>query len=123
MNGSVLVIDDDESFREVIAVRLELDGYAPEPVADGESGISRLRARNYALVITDLDMPGVNGVGVVRAVKERSPQTPVIVLTGSDDLAQWRAARQAGAFEVLAKGCDRMTLRKTIDRAMEAERK
>jgi DNA-binding NtrC family response regulator len=81
-NGRVLVVDDEESIR---ALLLEiLSGMDYEAVAFGNSGeaLNHFRKESFDLVLTDLEMPGMDGLTLARYIKNRSPETPVILVTG-----------------------------------------
>lgn len=78
----ILVIDDDDSVRKVLVAMLEHLGHEVVFAADGASGISRLKEQSFSMVLTDLGMPGMSGWEVAHAVKDQSPQTPVVLITG-----------------------------------------
>ena len=84
---------------------------------DGNTAIQEARKQQYDCLIVDLDMPGINGVEVIRQVKEKSPQTEAVVLTGKKSLETAVAAMRYGACDYLTKPCswnDLRTLLKTI---------
>ena len=93
MNEShtILLVEDDPDVRKVTVEHLTIQGCRVIEARDGMEGLQRLEERRFDLVITDIVMPFVSGAGIVRAVKERSPETPVIAITGqgkvSEDLA------------------------------------
>jgi signal transduction histidine kinase len=94
----VLVIDDEPSVREVIATTLDREGYRVTACADGRDATTRFDAEPFDLVVTDLGMPGLTGWDVAAHVKQRSPATPVILVTGWGD--------RFTAEEVRARGVD-----------------
>jgi CheY-like chemotaxis protein len=79
---TILVIEDDSDILAVIIKHLKYLGYDVLAASDGMEGLKRLESGGYDLVITDIVMPYVSGLGVVTAIKEKSPQIPVIVITG-----------------------------------------
>ncbi|HEX8961020.1 MAG TPA: response regulator, partial [Geobacteraceae bacterium] len=81
MDAKILIIDDDTSLRRVLEFNLQEEGYRVFAAADGEAGLALFDGEQPDLVITDLKMPGISGFQVLAAIKERSPQTPVIVIT------------------------------------------
>lgn len=101
----VLVIDDDPIMRELATARLAEAGYQTSSAANGEEGLSRLNAEGADLVISDIDMPGMNGFDVVKAIRsDRSlAAIPVIVITGSERPDAVEQAFAAGATSFLAK--------------------
>lgn len=101
----VLVIDDDPIMRELATARLADAGYETSSAANGEEGLSRLNAEGADLVISDVDMPGMNGFDVVKAIRgDRAlAEIPVIVVTGSERPDAVEQAFAAGATSFLAK--------------------
>jgi two-component system, NtrC family, response regulator AtoC len=100
---SILIADDEEPIRHVLAVLLAEQGYFVRAVKDGEEALRELGARDYDALVTDVRMPGMDGLSLVRAVQEQSPETTVIVMSayGSHDLAL--EAMKAGAYDYLGK--------------------
>ncbi|NTW99318.1 MAG: response regulator, partial [Geobacteraceae bacterium] len=98
MTPKILVIDDDASLRRVVEYNLQEAGYHVLSAASGEVGLSLFAEEAPALVITDMKMPGMDGMQVLKAVKARSPETLVIVATafGTVDVAV--EAMKAGAY-------------------------
>lgn len=78
----ILVVDDEPSIREVLSKTLALAEYDVDVASDGQSGLERLRAAEYDLVITDLKMPGVDGLTLIREVRRSNPSMPIIIVTG-----------------------------------------
>lgn len=79
---TILVIEDESDVRDVIVRHLEHYGFQAITAADGMEGLQRLEAGGYDLVITDIVMPFVSGLGIVSKVKSQTPQIPVIAITG-----------------------------------------
>jgi two-component system response regulator AtoC len=100
---SVLVVDDEEPLRQLLAVILRDHGYEPRAVASAEEALKELAAREYDLVLTDVRMPRMDGIALTRAVQERQPGATVIVMSayGAHDAAL--AAMKAGAYDFLPK--------------------
>src|SRR5687767_15459157 len=82
-SGHVLVVDDSRLVRRVVAGFLREGGYAVDEAEDGRDALRRLESGNYDVVITDLSMPGIDGFGVLEAVRKGPSGTEVIILTGS----------------------------------------
>lgn len=78
----VLVVDDEASIRDMLSKALALAHYDVETVADGRAAIERLRAAPYDLLVTDLRMPGVDGLMVIREARRLRADLPVIIITG-----------------------------------------
>jgi DNA-binding NtrC family response regulator len=115
----VLLIDDDASLREVMSFHLQEEGFAPDTAADGEQGLKLLDPSVHAVVVTDLKMPRMSGMDVLRAIKRRSPETLVIVITAFGDLSTAIEAMKAGAFDFLPKPFDRDHFKLTVRKAVE----
>src|SRR2546426_9390802 len=99
----VLIADDEESIRHVLTELLEERGYEVRAVTDGEEAMRELSARDYDALVTDVRMPKMNGLDLVRAAQTTSPETTIIVMSayGSHDLAI--EAMKAGAYDYLGK--------------------
>jgi two-component system, NtrC family, response regulator AtoC len=100
---SILIADDEEPIRHVLTVLLAEQGYFVRAVKDGEEALRELAARDYDALVTDVRMPGMDGLSLVRAVGREAPETTVIVMSayGSHDLAL--EAMKAGAYDYLGK--------------------
>jgi two-component system NtrC family response regulator len=119
---TILLVEDDDSGRELALYNLRKAGYTVEGAADGESGLARFDPARHALVITDVKMPGLGGLELLRRVKERSPDTPVLVITAYADIDVAVAAMKAGAFDFLGKPFHRDHLVLTVQKALERGR-
>ena len=82
MKAKILVIDDDISLRRVLEYNLQEEGYEVQAAASGEEGLYLFGQAQPSLVITDMKMPGMDGVMVLKSIKERSPETLVIIKIG-----------------------------------------
>ena len=100
---SILIADDEEPIRHVLAVLLSEQGYFVRTVKDGDEALRELAARDYDALVTDVRMPGMDGLSLVRAVQQQAAETTVIVMSayGSHDLAL--EAMKAGAYDYLGK--------------------
>ena len=123
MSGeTILFIEDDDSGRELGLYNLQKAGYVAEGASDGEAGLLRFDPERHALIITDVKMPGLSGLEVLRRVKERSPGTPVLVITAYADIDIAVSAMKAGAFDFLGKPFHREHLVLTVQKALEQGR-
>lgn len=100
---SVLVIDDDESLRDTIAVMLEQDGFTTEQAEDGHTGLERALASKPDLILVDLRMPGLTGVEVCKHLRSADVKTPIIVLSGISDEIDKVLLLEIGADDYLVK--------------------
>ncbi|MFZ2948326.1 MAG: sigma-54 dependent transcriptional regulator [Desulfuromonadaceae bacterium] len=119
MKLKILVIDDDASLRRVLEYNLQEAGYAVATASSGEEGLTLFDEVSPALVMTDMKMPGMDGMQVLKAVKERSPETLVIMITafGTVDIAV--EAMKAGAYDYITKPFNRDELRLTVAKALQ----
>jgi DNA-binding response OmpR family regulator len=99
----ILVVDDDARARAAVARILEEEGYDATEAADGEEASSVLDAWNPDLVLTDLDMPRLDGRGLLRRVRAVRPSTPVIVLSGRGGAEAGSLTGGMGAAAVFPK--------------------
>lgn len=119
MTPTILIIDDDASLRRVVEYNLQEAGYQVLSAASGEAGMSLFAEETPALVITDMKMPGMDGMQVLKAVKERAPETLVIMVTafGTVDVAV--EAMKAGAYDYITKPFNRDELRLVVAKALQ----
>jgi two-component system response regulator AtoC len=101
--GRVLVADDEEDVRTFLAEALERSGHEVTQVTDGAAAIRASREEPFDVVLTDLRMPGTDGMTVVRTVRTEQPDVEVIVLTAFGDVATAVEAMKLGAFDYLEK--------------------
>ena len=95
--ASVLVIEDEDKLRRAMVAYLEDSGYIISEAANGREGLESFTRNKTDLVLTDLRMPEKNGIEVVKWMTQNSPDTPVIVITGTGDQHAVDTAMAAGA--------------------------
>ncbi|MBI2353636.1 MAG: response regulator [Deltaproteobacteria bacterium] len=84
----ILVVDDDPFVGELLAVMLDAEGYEVDTAENGEDALARFTAAtDTGLIISDMNMPGMTGLELIRKIRASNPDIPAILLTGSDDLA------------------------------------
>jgi len=115
---SILIIEDDISLRRVLEFTLEEAGYGVITAVDGEQGLKMFQDHAPKLVITDIQMPGLSGIEVLKRVKEKAPATLVVVITAFASVEQAVEAMKAGAHDYLTKPFSRDQLRLTVQKAM-----
>jgi two-component system response regulator AtoC len=119
----VLVVDDEEGIREFVADALEDDGHVAVRARDGAEAAARLRAQAFDLMITDLRMPEMDGMALVRAARAEQPEMEVIVLTAHGSVETAVEAMKLGAFDYLRKPiASPGELRLLVSRALERRR-
>jgi len=99
----VLVVDDEASIRDLLSKTLALAEYEVDLAPDGRTALERLRLVPYDLLITDLKMPGVDGLGVIREARRMKPDIPVIIITGFSTEASAIEAVNLGVAGYLTK--------------------
>ncbi len=100
---SILVIDDDEIARDVVVSLLSQEGFSVHSARDGLEGIRTLKTREFHLVITDLRMPGADGIEVLKTALRLNPKTAVVILTAYGTLDNALEAIQIGAYDYITK--------------------
>jgi DNA-binding NtrC family response regulator len=118
MKGRILVVDDDAAIRATLAEHLEDEGYAVQSVESAEQALNRIAESDPALVITDVRMPGMDGIELTRHVREKSPETHVVVITAHEDMETAVGAMRAGAYDLLVKPLDLPHLEMVIERCL-----
>ena len=99
----VLVVDDEASIRDLLAKTLALAEYDVDASPDGRAAITRLRAQSYDLLITDLKMPGMDGLTLIREARRLSPALPVVIITAYSTEASAIEAINLGVHGYLTK--------------------
>ena len=115
--AKVLLCDDEEALCRGMARLLRTVSYEVV-TADGPGGLERLERENFDAVVTDLRMPGVDGFGILDAVRLKSPMTPVIVMSGSAEVTDAVRAMRAGARDFLVKPVELKSLEEVLASAL-----
>ncbi len=115
----VLVVDDDVAMGEMTRELLGELGYDAEFAASAASALDRLQTKEFDLVLSDLQMPGQDGIALIGELRERQPDTPVILMTAFGTVRSAVEAMRAGAFDYVAKPFDAEVLRAVLERALE----
>ena len=119
MTRKVLIADDDGASRSGLAALLSGWGYAVEQAADGAEALDKARAAHPAVVISDLVMPGMDGLELLRALTEEVPFAAVILLTGQGSIDTAVAAMKEGAYDFLTKPVEVSRIKLLIPKAAE----
>lgn len=108
MAKTALVVDDSATMRQMVAFTLHQAGFDTVEAADGKLAIAELAKKTFQLVITDLNMPVLDGVAFIRAVRQHAAHkfTPVLMLTTETQSAKRQEAKEAGATGWLVKPFD-----------------
>jgi len=115
----ILVVDDEANLRKVLAAQLGRDGYEVHTAEDGEAALAFLREHHVDLVITDLRMPKLGGMDLLRAALREQPDLPVIILTAHGTVDTAVEALKTGAFDYISKPFDKDEVRLIVDKALK----
>jgi two-component system cell cycle response regulator CpdR len=99
----VLVVDDDNQILQMVKLILECEGLVPHCVSSGEEALQKIVERTFSLMITDLNMPGLDGLELSRKGLEIAPQMPILMITAEISAKIIRQAMEIGISNVLAK--------------------
>ncbi len=116
---NLLLVDDDAPFREALAEELDRSGFAIRAVRDAESALPEVERRTFDVAIVDLSLPGLPGEELIRELRDRSPSTEVIVLTGHATVENAVRTLKDGAYDFLTKPCNLDELETLIRKAFE----
>ena len=116
---TVLLVDDDEAFRRVLAAELERLGFETAVAASGEEAIRVASRSEPQVVLLDLQLPDLDGLQVLQAIREKSPSSEVILLTGHGSFDTAIQSIRLGAFDYVAKPCPLDELEVRLHRALE----
>src|SRR5206468_8626982 len=119
MSVKILVVDDDEASRQGLASLVSGWGHSVDEAADGEEALAKARAALPSVVITDLVMPKLDGLALLRALQEELPFATVILLSGQGSIDTAVAAMKEGAYDFLTKPMDAGRLKTLLPRAVE----
>ena len=118
----ILVVDDERSMRDFLSIMLKKAGYDVTTAVDGEEAVNVLHKDIFDLVITDLKMPKVDGLQVLKTVKELSPDTVVIVITAFASTETTVEAMKEGAYDYITKPFQNDEMKIRIKKALEKRR-
>lgn len=118
----ILIVDDDPGSRGVVSGYLEMAGYEVFEAGSGKEALNALDSTYYDMLITDLKMPGMDGVSLLKAVNERQVETIGIIMTGFASIETAVQAMKAGSFDYITKPVNRDELLLTVKKGLEFKR-
>src|SRR6202165_978546 len=119
----ILVVDDEETIREIVSSMLTTGGYKCRQAASGMEALALLESgEEFELMLSDLMMANLDGIGLLERTKERFPEMPVVMVTAVHDISVALAAIRNGAYDYLLKPFEREQLLATVRRALENRR-
>ena len=121
-SANVLVVDDEGANRYSVSKTLQRVGYMVSESASGEEALDNLGSQEFDVVLTDIRMPGIDGVELLRRIKEESPDAIVILMTGYASLGTAVEALRLGAHDYLIKPSSSQDIRQSVSRGIERAR-
>ncbi|RLB03574.1 MAG: sigma-54-dependent Fis family transcriptional regulator [Deltaproteobacteria bacterium] len=122
MANKILVVDDSASTLDAVASKLTEKGYEVIKATNGEEAIGHTDDHDFSVVVTDLMMPGVDGLSLLKHMQEHFPEVPVIVLTGYATIENAVEAMKAGAFDYLTKPVKLDEILVVVEKALEFQK-
>jgi len=117
----VLVVDDDPALLQALpeALRLRMGSVTVDTADSGEGALNLIAARDYDVIVTDIKLPGTDGLGLLAEIRTRRPDTPTIMITGHGEHALAIDALRGGAYDFIQKPIDRDYLVASLRRAIQ----
>lgn len=120
--ANILIIDDEESIRDSMSQVLHKEGYKVKAAVEGKEGLRLFSNETFQVVFLDLKLPGIRGMDILSRIKEASPETPVIVITGYASIESAVEAMKRGAFDYMVKPFTPEELRVITKRALDSRK-
>lgn len=117
INAKVLLVDDEEQFLKALSLRLAGRGMKIEAATSGEDALRQAKGKDFDAIVLDLVMPGLNGLDVLKRLRQENPDLQIIMLTGHATVEKSVEAIREGAVELLEKPVDMDKLLKRIGEA------
>jgi len=121
-NSSILIVDDDDSLRRVIEFNLQKRGYTTTAAESAEKALKILKSSDFDLLISDMRMPGMEGIQLMEKAREMRPDLPVIFITAFGSIEKAVEAVKLGAYDYITKPFDTDEFLHAIDRAIDHQR-
>lgn len=118
-NYPLLFVDDDQQILEIVSIYLSRFGYKADTVNSGKAALEKIQRKDYAVVFTDLIMPEISGLDLLKAVKKSNPSTEVIIVTGYGTIESAIEALKLGGYDYLQKPINFERLKILIERIVE----
>src|SRR5437868_8398046 len=120
--AKILIVDDEPGVLLTTRALLQQEGFDVEAASSGLEAVEAIHQRHYDLVLTDLKMPGVDGLGVLAEVRKRTPLTVTVMMTGYGSVGSALEAIKLGAYEYLLKPIEVDDLKQAVRRSLERKR-
>ncbi len=122
MPEKLLIVDDEQGMRDLLSIMLRKQGYEVDVAESGEEAISRVTREEYDLLVTDISMPGLDGLTVLRRVREIAPELPTILITAYASTESAIEALKLGAYDYIVKPFDVEEFKIVISHTLERKR-
>jgi two-component system response regulator PilR (NtrC family) len=119
--NKILIVDDEQGMRELLSMMLRREGYDVVTAANGEAALASIQAEIFDLIITDIKMPKLDGISLLRSVKELSPDTIVIVITAFGTAETAVDAMKLGAYDYITKPFKNEEIKLVVQKALEKQ--
>ena len=118
VKNKIYIVDDEEEICSHLQSDLEGEGYEVASTTDGQTAVNFLASHEFNLILLDIKMPNVDGFAVLKFVKNRWPNTHVVMLKGFADLNDAIESKKLGAKDFVSKPYDRVDLLSTVERVL-----
>ena len=124
MNARILLVDDDAALLDALpeALRLRMDGIQVDTADSGLGALERIRDVDYDAIVSDIKMPGLDGLALLREIREARPRTPTLMITGHGERDLAVQALRGGAYDFVQKPIDRDYFVASLERAIQLRR-
>ena len=117
--GAILIVDDERNIRETLAMYIRILGHTVETAADGETAMEAIDRREFDLVVSDIRMEGLGGLGLLRQIREQQGDTAVVLMTAYATVSQAVEAIRLGAYGFLMKPFSPNDVRLLINQVLD----
>jgi DNA-binding NtrC family response regulator len=115
----ILVVDDEQSMTQFLSIVLRKEGYQVTAVNNGKDALEKIRAENFDIVITDIKMPGMDGIQLLSSIKKQDPSLPVVIMTAYASQQSAIDSVNFGAFQYLIKNAKNDEIKLVVRNALE----
>ena len=118
----MLIVDDDPALLQALpqALRLRMGGVKVDTAESGAAALDQIALQDYDAIVTDIKMPGIDGLALLAEIRTRRPETPILMITGHGEYELSVRALRSGAYDFIQKPIDRDHFVASLDRAIQA---
>ncbi len=118
-NIKIAIVDDEEIIRRLVSDVLKTEGYEINSFANPKEALEKIKTKKFDLILTDIKMPEMDGIELIKSVHQQNPEAGVIFMTGFADVSSAKEAVKEGAYDYILKPFDLDEIRKSVARAVE----